>query len=509
MMPVFFAVSLLSGHLGGANHLARDVADRIGAVPVITTATDVNGLPSIDMIAKEKDLYIQTPENIKHVNMAILKQTAVSLYDPLHRLGDELSGHLRVVETDADANVACTYEIESVSRETLILRPRVLALGIGCNRNTPGKEILAFVENTLKENNVSIHSACRIGTSDVKLNEAGLLQTAAKMEIPIDFFSREELNSVEGVKNPSMMARKHLGVNSVCEAAAILASGGGEINHHKKKEQGCHACRGFNAMKLYVIGTGPGNEAYMSKRAVQLIEEADYVAGYTTYLDLISDLIQNKKTISTGMMKEVDRVEKAIETALDGKTCALVSGGDPGIYAMAGLVFEICEKRSISLYRNDGTPPAEGGENSLCLEIVPGIPALAAGAALAGAPLTHDFAAVSLSDLLTPWETIEKRLSCAALADFVIVLYNPKSKKRDWQLARAGALVMEHRSGDTPVAVVTGAMRENQKVTFTTLEKMADADVGMQTVLFIGSMNSRRYMDFLFTPRGYSKKYEI
>ncbi len=262
-------------------------------------------------------------------------------------------------------------------------------------------------------------------------------------------------------------------------------------------------------MKLYVIGTGPGDIDHMSQRAINVIKESDCIAGYTTYIDLIKDLVEDKEIISTGMMKEVDRVEKAIEQALAGKSCALISGGDSGIYAMAGLVFEICQQRNINLIRPTKEMMDTLDSNSLILEIVPGIPALAAGAALAGAPLTHDFAAISLSDLLTQWETIEKRLSCAAMADFVIVLYNPKSKKRDWQLTRAKELILEHRDKSTPVGVVTGAMRENQNVSFTTLEQMDTADVGMQTVLFIGSSASVRYLDFLFTPRGYAKKYDI
>lgn len=262
-------------------------------------------------------------------------------------------------------------------------------------------------------------------------------------------------------------------------------------------------------MILYVIGTGPGDIAYMSQRAVEIIKQVDCVAGYTTYIDLIADLVKGKEIISTGMMKEVERVEKAIEQALSGKSCALVSGGDPGIYAMAGLVFEICKQRNIKIVRPGGKESHLVCATGLTLEIVPGIPALAAGVALAGAPLTHDFAAISLSDLLTPWEKIEKRLSCAAMADFVIVLYNPKSKKRDWQLKRAQDLIMEHRDAATPVGIVTGAMRENQHIAFTTLGEMDSADVGMQTVVFIGSSASIQYLDFLFTPRGYSKKYEI
>jgi precorrin-3B C17-methyltransferase len=245
----------------------------------------------------------------------------------------------------------------------------------------------------------------------------------------------------------------------------------------------------------------------MSNRAAQVIREADCIAGYTTYIDLIKNLVGDKKIISTGMMKEVDRVEQAIDAALSGKSCALISGGDPGIYAMAGLVFEICAAKGIKIFRPSAGAKAD--RKGLELEIIPGIPALAAGAALVGAPLTHDFAAVSLSDLLTPWEKIEKRLSCAAMADFVIVLYNPKSKKRDWQLARARDLILEHRAGETPVAVVTGAMRENQHISFSRLDQIDAADVGMQTVLFIGSTASLRYMDFMFTPRGYTKKYDV
>ncbi|HCY87872.1 MAG TPA: precorrin-3B C(17)-methyltransferase [Desulfobacteraceae bacterium] len=259
-------------------------------------------------------------------------------------------------------------------------------------------------------------------------------------------------------------------------------------------------------MKLFIVGTGPGHADHMSARARDVIQKADTVAGYTTYIDLIADLVKDKPLISTGMMKEIDRVEQAIDTALSGSSCALVSGGDPGIYAMAGLVFELCAKREIPI-RRPGAPPVADDDRYLELEVVPGIPALAAGAALAGAPLTHDFAAISLSDLLTQWESIEKRISCAAMADFVIVLYNPKSKKRDWQLARAQELILEHRPADTPVGVITGAMRENQAIEFTTLDQMDQAEVGMQTVLFVGSTSSLRYMDFLFTPRGYTKKY--
>lgn len=252
---------------------------------------------------------------------------------------------------------------------------------------------------------------------------------------------------------------------------------------------------------LYVVGIGPGGMDYMCGRAIDVLKSVEVVAGYTTYIDLIRPLIAGKEIIRTGMMKEVDRVAAAIDTALAGKTCALVSSGDPGIYAMAGLVFDMCRERDIAL--------SEAGGNGLFVEVVPGIPALAAGAALLGAPLTHDFAAVSLSDLLTPWETIEKRIEAAASADFVLAIYNPRSKKRDWQLGRAVEIMLKHRSPKTPVGVVTAAMRAEQSVAITTLGAFDPASADMQTTVFIGNSNTFRYGGCMVTPRGYARKYDM
>ena len=209
------------------------------------------------------------------------------------------------------------------------------------------------------------------------------------------------------------------------------------------------------------------------------------------------------------MTKEVARVEAAIETALSGKTCAIVSSGDPGIYAMAGLVFETCQIKGIVILAPDACSGATDAGRSLRIEVVPGIPALGAGAALLGAPLTHDFATISLSDLLTPWELIEQRLDAAGRADFVIVLYNPKSKKRHWQLEKAQEILLRYRDKNTPVGIVQRAMREGQNVDIVTLGDMHTAEVDMQTTVFIGSSTSGKYLDFMYTPRGYAKKYDI
>ena len=209
------------------------------------------------------------------------------------------------------------------------------------------------------------------------------------------------------------------------------------------------------------------------------------------------------------MTKEVARVEAAIDTALSGKTCAIVSSGDPGIYAMAGLVFETCQIKGVIIAGPNSKSGSDRDDNALTIEVVPGIPALGAGAALLGAPLTHDFAVISLSDLLTPWELIEKRLEAAATADFVIVIYNPKSKKRDWQLGKAQQILLGHRAGDTTVGIVSRAMRAGQHIDITTLDQLHTAAVDMQTTVFIGNSTSGKYLDFMYTPRGYAKKYDI
>ena len=192
-------------------------------------------------------------------------------------------------------------------------------------------------------------------------------------------------------------------------------------------------------------------------------------------------------------MKEVERGRQALTLAEQGRTVALISGGDPGIYAMAGLVFELA--------RRSASPAA--------IEVVPGIAALNACAARLGAPLMHDFAAISLSDLLTPWEVIAKRLEAAAAADFVTVIYNPKSKRRDWQLGKAREIFLGHRRPATPVGIVTAATRPEEQIILSTLAELEQCEVGMQSTVIIGNSQSYAWNNLLITPRGYGNKYEL
>lgn len=246
--------------------------------------------------------------------------------------------------------------------------------------------------------------------------------------------------------------------------------------------------------RLVVVGIGPGNVDLLTPRARLALEQAEVVAGYRTYLDLIQDIIRpEQQQFSSAMMQEIDRCRQALHFAEEGKKVALVCGGDPGIYAMAGLVYELAKE-----------------QGSICpIEIIPGIAALNACAAVLGAPLMHDFAAISLSDLLTPWPLIEQRLQAAAQADFVIVLYNPKSKKRASQIVRAREIMLEHRCPTTPVGIVSGADRADESVQLTTLTAMLEANIGMQTTVIIGNSQTFIFQDKMITPRGYAKKYGL
>ena len=248
-----------------------------------------------------------------------------------------------------------------------------------------------------------------------------------------------------------------------------------------------------------MVGTGPGARDLVTPRAAEAIRHADVIAGYRTYLDLVRDFIsEDQEVLSSAMMQEVDRCKKALETASEGKNVVLVCGGDPGIYAMAGLVFELAR----STFKNSHTALPR-------IEIIPGIPALSSCAAILGAPLMHDFAAVSLSDLLTPWELIEKRLHAAASADFVIVLYNPKSKKRTAHIGRAQEIILEYRDAQTPVGIVSAATRDAESVELTTLQEMKGCEINMQTTVIVGNTKTFVWDGHMVTPRGYDGKYRL
>lgn len=249
--------------------------------------------------------------------------------------------------------------------------------------------------------------------------------------------------------------------------------------------------------KIMLVGLGPGGNEHLTYRARAAIAEADTVIGYTTYIRLVADLLEGKEIIRKSMTEELDRAIEALDRARQGKKVALVSSGDAGVYGMAGPTFEV-------LFQAGWTP-----DSDIEVEIIPGASALNTCAALVGAPLTHDFCAISLSDLLTPWPVIARRLDATASADFVVALYNPKSGRRMRQIVEAQRLFLRHRRSDTPVAIVKSAYRKKQHIEFTTLEKMSECDIGMLTTVLIGNSNTFVKHGLMVTPRGYANKYDV
>jgi precorrin-3B C17-methyltransferase len=242
-------------------------------------------------------------------------------------------------------------------------------------------------------------------------------------------------------------------------------------------------------LKIYVVGIGPGNIEEMTPRARKAIESSDVIVGYSLYVDLVRDLCRDKEILSSGMRQEVDRCKQVLEQAKSGKTVALLSSGDAGVYGMAGIMLEVCEN-----------------DPDISVEIVPGITAAMTSGAILGAPITHDFAVISLSDLLTPWEKIEKRLSLASEADFVIAIYNPKSIQRQDHLTKAVSLMMAHKDGDTPCGYVRNAGREQEASGICKLSELPHMDIDMLTTIIVGNSQTRSVNGRLVTPRGYTRK---
>jgi cobalt-precorrin 5A hydrolase/precorrin-3B C17-methyltransferase len=549
-----FVVSLLSGHLGGANDKAREIAHFLKAEAVITTASDVNSKTSIDLWAKENNLVIEDWDLLPQKSTRLLNNGAVRVYqeaeiklpDDFLKVGDP--GFADVIITNkiipphppllkGGGGDYCGCHVKG----QLYLRPKNLVIGIGCNSGTSEDELENAVKNKLKENNLSFLSIHSIATVDKKGDETGLISFARKYNLEIDIFTPDELNSVNGIQK-SEAAFKATGAIGVAEPAALLSSGADNLLVPKQKignitvavaeqktkdrrqktnppfTKGGHGgitnseIQILNSEltrkgRIYIVGTGPGSTEYITPYARNAIRKSDVVVGYDTYLTLIKELIKGKEVISTGMTKEIDRCKKAVELALAGKTVSVISGGDPGIYAMAGLVFEIL--KDCNALKDKNSSPITDYASRIYIEVIPGISALNACAARLGAPLMHDFAVISLSDRLTPWELIEKRLEAASMSDFIIVLYNPKSRGRQEHINKARDIILKFRDPETPVGIVKAAMRDNEKIVITDLKDMLNHASDMQTTVIIGNSQTFAWNNWMITPRGYGNKFKI
>lgn len=500
-------VPLLGGH-HGANDLARDIGAALGVATAVTTAGDVRFGVALD--SPPAGWTLANPDDVKPFAADLLAGATVGAHAALPSFladGDiprDLGGTLRISATP--------HRIAG-DEQHLVYHPRSVAIGVGCERGTDPAELIALVQATLEAGDIAAASVAGLYSLDLKADEAAVHAAAAALGVEARFFDAATLEAeTPRLKNPSDVVYREVGCHGVSEGAALAAAGAeSELSVEKQKSARATCAIAVSPDpiadhdaaqpqgRLLIVGTGPGSDGWMTAEAEDAVAQATDLVGYTLYLDILAGRADGKTRHDFPLGEEIDRVRAALEIAATGKTVALVSSGDPGIYAMATLAFELLET---------------GGRDDwgrVDIQVCPGISALQAAAARSGAPLGHDFCTISLSDLLTPWEAIEQRLKAAAEGDFVVAFYNPVSRKRTWQLGKARDILLTGRPETTPVILARNLGRDGEQVRVVTLGALDPADVDMLTVVLVGSSESRTVprgdgRHWVYTPRGYAGK---
>jgi cobalt-precorrin 5A hydrolase/precorrin-3B C17-methyltransferase len=493
------AVAVLGGHAGGANELASRVAELLGGQAVITTATDATGIAALDQLGwpYEGDVAAVTRALLdgNPVSLSYVPALAEGTGWPLPALPTQLGTAGPASTTDTAGPAIVVSDLLDPQRPTpsVVLRPPSLVVGVGASRGVSAAEVLGLIRQALADAGLAEASIAQLATVDIKADEVGLIEAAAELGVPLTIHTAETLAGVE-VPNPSEVVRNTVGTASVAEAAALI--GGGELVVPKRKSV-VGPDRTISAAtvaivrkpprgRLAIVGIGPGDRDLLTPQARDELRRASVIVGLDQYVAQIRDLLRpGTRVLETGLGAEQERASSAATLAKQGHAVALIGSGDAGIYAMA-------------------SPALEEADETFDVIGAPGVTAMLASAALLGAPLGHDHAAISLSDLHTPWGVIERRITAAAEGDFVVSFYNPRSRGRDWQLPKALALLSEHRPGTTPVGIVSDATRPTQQVTLTTLEEFDVQLVGMTSLVMVGSSQSRNVAGRFVTPRGYA-----
>jgi cobalt-precorrin 5A hydrolase / precorrin-3B C17-methyltransferase len=479
-----FVVALCGGHEGGANALAARVADTLGGTPVITTASDSVGFPALDSLGDRLGLRLEGDSDLASVGAALVSGEKVNFVtDRRWPLGPLPENVVRTDEWEAPLILISDRLVEP-PRPAVVFRPPSLVAGVGCSRGVDAEGILELLLRSLAQAELTEKSVAALASIDVKRDEPGLLQAAEKLDVPIHFHPAEALSVVEA-PNPSELVRDAVGTPSVAEAAVV--SSGAELVLEKQKSANATVAIGRLPVRgrLALVSLGPGEDTLIPPLAREALVSSEFVVGLDQYVDRIRHLLRpGTRVLTPPLGNEVERAELALAEARAGGSVALVSSGDVGIYAMA-------------------SPALELADEDVDVVVVPGVTAAQAAASLLGSPLGHDHCSVSLSDLLTPWGVIQSRVRAAAEGDFVVSLYNPRSKGRDWQLGKVKEILLEHRPPDTPVGIVKDAYRQTQRVILTDLASLRQEDVDMLTIVLVGSSQTRVVAGRMVTPRGY------
>jgi cobalt-precorrin 5A hydrolase/precorrin-3B C17-methyltransferase len=469
------AVALLGGHAAGGNELAAQVGAVLGARPVVTTASDVTGVPGLDALGWPVEGAVAA------VGRAVLDGLPVRLDAdatwPLPAFPPNVAGR-------GDHRILVTDRTLGPDDRTVVLRPPSLVVGVGSSRGVSAGEVLALVDGALEEAGLSVSSVATLATVDAKAREAGIVEAAARRGWPLATYPASLLATVE-VPNPGAAALSAVGTPSVAEAAALADGAELVVPKRRSARATVAVARRRPRGRLAIVGLGPGARDLLTPRAAAELRAASVVVGLDQYVDQVRDLLRpGTRVVTSGLGAEEARARAAVEEAAAGHAVALVGSGDAGVYAMA-------------------SPALEVAVPDIDVVGVPGVTAGLAAAALLGAPLGHDHAVVSLSDLHTPWEAIEARVRAVAEADLVVTFYNPRSAGREWQLPKALAVLSGHRAPSTPVGVVRNASRPGERVELTTLADVDVAGVDMLSVVVVGCTTTRVVAGRMVTPRGY------
>ena len=482
-------VPLLGGHRG-ANRLALAIAEATSGHAAVTTAGDVRlGLALDD---PPPGWRVGNPDAAKDIMAALLAGDPVGLKVEAGDAGWITESGAAFAET-APINVRVTDQAVENPAGDLVLHPTVLALGVGCERGTDADELISLADETLSGAGLATGAVACVVSLDLKADEDAVHALAVHLDVPARFFSAPELEAeTPRLANPSVVVFAEVGCHGVAEGAALAAAGkDGELAAEKKKSKRATCAIGRASRPLdpeatgrprgtlIVVGIGPGAQDWRTPEATKAVLGADDVIGYRLYLDLIEDLIGDRKEgrerHDSDLTEEEDRARQALDLAAAGRRVALVSSGDAGIYALAALVHELL----------DTEPRADW--KRVRVSVVPGVSAMQAAAARIGAPLGHDFCAISLSDLLTPFDVIEKRLEAAAAGDFVVALYNPVSKRRQKQLTRARDILLSGRPLETPVVLARNLGRDGEALDVITPGELEPGHADMLSVILIAA----------------------
>lgn len=521
-----FAIPLLSGH-GGANLLATAVAEVLDAQAVITTASEGKGVPSLASLGWGHGWRREEDTALSEVTKALVGGERVALWQEAGTAVERVDGfpgggsafftcHDRteftaaLQEGKAAAGVVVSDRVEPIREglsPVLYLRPPTLVAGIGCARGTDADTLFRALMAALRRGGWSPRSLGALASIDRKQDELGLLELARRLGVPLLWYKAEEL-ARETVPNPSLQVAATVGTPSVAEAAALRAAGSGaSLVVPKERRDGVTVAIARRADglplhlvhpkvqarqegRLRIIGIGPGDPAMMTLAARQALRQADVVLGYRAYLDQLRNWLVDKVFLDYPLATEEERAREAVRLAAAGLDVALVSSGDAGIYGMAPLAFAVLRAEGW-----DGRRPD--------VQVVPGITAATAAASLLGAPLALDFAVLSLSDRLTPWPVIIRRLEAALQADLAIALYNPSSQGRRARFREALRRIRSHRGEDTLVGVVRDAYRPGQSFSVLRLGELREEGMDMRTILVIGNSTTYGHAGRMVTPRGY------